>query len=195
MCHSKMNYLVKQVFKVQLNNVPIKSQHGDHVHLDYQSLIFFLINSFGMKEKAVQDSVELVFTADGAQICGAKSASQTAAGIKSMDELALDPVTKELMFVEEFDNNNQPKKLRNYQTFKNHALAERILHSETKVLVNEVLREFFIFGMKFGDVGLEAGGDEPPLRGNMSYDSTDMSFNHKCVARGGACKNKKIFCY
>ena len=83
-----------------------------------------------MQEKAESEGVEFVFTADGAQICGAKSASQTAAGMKVMDESARDPETNELMFVEEFDSNHEPKVLKNYQTLKNHALAEIILHSE-----------------------------------------------------------------
>ena len=58
--------------------------------------------------------------------------------MKVMDESARDPETNELMFVEEFDSNHEPKLLKNYQTFKNHALAEIILHSESKVLVYDV---------------------------------------------------------
>ena len=74
--------------------------------------------------------MELVFTADGAQICGAKSAIQTAVGIKIMDKKALDPITKKPMFFAEYDSNNNPTVLKNYQTFQNHAIAEIILHIE-----------------------------------------------------------------
>ena len=85
------------------------------------------MNNFGLKEKAVSEGVELVFTAGGAQIGGAKSASQTAAGIKVMDGSALNPITKKPMFVAEYDSNNNPLILKNYQTFHNHIIAEIIL--------------------------------------------------------------------
>ena len=194
-CRKKMNNLAGKVFDVQHNKNPTKSQYGDHVQVDYESLIRFLVNSFGLKSKAISEGVELVFTADGAKICGAKNASQTAAGIKVMDPSAIDPDTGQLMFVEELDSNNNPKILKNYQTFKNHALAEIILHGETKTLVNDVFRDFFKFGMRFGDVGLPARGLEPAFKAKKSYVNADMSLQHKCVGRGGACKIKKFFCY
>ena len=79
---------------MQHNCFENKSKHGDHVQVDYESLENYLINNFGLRQKAIEEGVELVFTDNGAQICRAKSASQTAAGIKVMDKSALDPITK-----------------------------------------------------------------------------------------------------
>ena len=114
---NKMNELACKILKVQHNRHAHKSKHGDHVQVDHECLIQYLINNFGLKEKAVSEGVELVFTADGAQSCGAKSASQTAAGIKIMDKSALDPITKKPMFVAEYDPNNNPSILKNCQNF------------------------------------------------------------------------------
>ena len=50
-----------------------------------------LIGGFWLRDKAKTESVELVFTANGAQIAGAKGASQMAAGIKVMDIDTIDP--------------------------------------------------------------------------------------------------------
>ena len=57
-----------------------------------------LIDGFGLRDKAKTKSVELVFTANGAQIAGAKKGSQTAAGItgiKVMDIDTIDPETRD----------------------------------------------------------------------------------------------------
>ena len=40
-CRNKMNELAKKVFKVEHNDDPTKCKHGDHVRVDYESLIRF----------------------------------------------------------------------------------------------------------------------------------------------------------
>ena len=158
-CRKILNKVAEPIFGVAHNSNPTKSQHGDHVQVNYEKMVRYLLDGFGLRNKAVElGGVELVFTCDGATIAGAKSASQTAAGIKIMDIDAIDPDNgdkMEKMFIDAVDDGNNVVLLKNYQTFKNHAMTEIILHSETKQIINDVFAEFFKFGMQL-DRGLPA---------------------------------------
>ena len=120
--------------------------------------------------------VEFTFCADGAEICSAGNATQTAAGIKVMDIDAINPATdNSLMFVDERDIDGNVLSLKNYQTFRNHALSQILLHGETKETVENVFGPFFKFALDFGENGLPARGNEPAIRGKKSRVNCDMS--------------------
>ena len=91
LCRKSLNKIAEPVFGIQHNRNPNKSQHGDHdVQVNYEKMTHFLVEGFRLTNKATTAGIELLFTADGAQMIGAKSASQTGSGIKMMDLDAID---------------------------------------------------------------------------------------------------------
>ena len=99
----------------------------------------------------------------------------------------------EKMFVDAVDDGNNVVLLKNYQTFKNHAMTEIILHSETKQIINDVFAEFFKFGMQL-DRGLPASEHGPAFMPFSPLANGDMSLLHKVTCHGGACKVMHHFC-
>ena len=77
---------------IQHNKDEGRAAFGDLVECDPKRLIKTLIQAHGLIDIArSEDSIEIIMTGDGAEICGTKGASQTAIGYKMIDARAMDP--------------------------------------------------------------------------------------------------------
>ena len=194
LCRKSLNKIAEPVFGIQHNRNQNKSQHGDHIQVNYEKMTHFLVEGFGLTNKAMTAGIELSFTADGAQMIGAKSASQTASGIKMMDLDAIDPDDSKLMFVDKIDANNKVLTWKNHQADRACALTEIVLHSKTKAIMRDVFGDFWKFARDLGQYGLPASDLGPAFMPAKTTATGDMSLLMKITGRGGACKVKYFFC-
>jgi len=83
-------------------------KHVDYVKWDYERLIRYLLSEYCLEEVAANNGgVKICLTGDGAEIAGNESDSQCAVGYKLTDERACDPISGNLVFVKEVDQNRR----------------------------------------------------------------------------------------
>ena len=82
------------LFRIKFHSSLEQNKHGDSVKWDKESLLRFLVNEFGLKEKAsTRGNLHACITSDSATILGKYSNSQFATGIGILDDEAVDHKT------------------------------------------------------------------------------------------------------
>ena len=87
--------------------------------------------------------IELIMIGDGAEICGAKSASQTAIGFKMVCDNAMDPMNPDRRLTYDTLDNNGCRVYRNVQSMNNCYVTRISLCNKMKEMVDVVMRPQF----------------------------------------------------
>jgi hypothetical protein len=187
--------LVDSLFQVQHNET---TRHGESICVNLECQIRFLVEQYGLKDIAVNDGgVQIAITGDGAALTtSSRKAGQTCLGIKMVDRRCLDPMTKQPCFAvtEETEINVEVAAYQNVQSV-NHCFPSAIVSApESRHLVTEHFRDFFIFFNGLRTIGLPANGNEPAFKPFEIICPADMSFQQKITGLGGPCKVMKHFC-
>lgn len=85
---NRANKLVSHTFDVEHDPT---SNWGDLVCVSNENEFRFMLDMFGLREKAESEGIEWALTGDGAQLTNKNKASQTLVGLKATDDDAKDP--------------------------------------------------------------------------------------------------------
>jgi len=167
----------------------IDTPHGPGIEFDMEELVRLIVTSYGLAEiDSTTGGVELAWTLDGAKIT--KKAGHICGGFKLVDRRVVDPLTGSPMFIAA-DANSSYK----VQSRDNCFVAKLIFGKETAKAVQECFRNCHDFVKKLETKGLPARDGLPALKPFKISSPQDLSSFWKVLDKGGACKQKKLFCH
>ena len=138
--------------------------------------------------------VKIVFTGNGAEICSAKKANQTAIVFKVVDRDTIDTGNPGYHLFYSEDESGLVT-YENAQSTHHWFIQAISLANKTKDVVNSVFGPIIQwYNNNIGTRDLPRNGDEPSLKPFSCACSADTSFLQKVTSQGGACKSKQHFC-
>ena len=191
------NRFVKYLFDIKHNEDPLlREKYGDLVLFDKERLFRYLIENFGLMDKATAQGIIFALTGDGAEICGTSAASQTCIGLKMVDMACVDPETGAPLYYKNVEDSEGNMRLMYMGTQSTDACAVAgcVLRNETIEVVTECFGEFLHWCKSVEKNGLPAVGNKPAIMPCQLVGCGDMCFLQKMTGLGGACKVKKHFC-
>ena len=192
---SFINRYIEVLLQVKYDH---STAHGEYIHLDYESLVRFLVDQYGLTDKAVREGILIAITGDGAALTtSTRKAGQTCVGIKMIDKDGCNPITKELCFIlyDTDDNGEESTSFANAQSADHCYPVAIVLSPESRSLVTGHFANFWSFFHQLSINGLQARGHEPAFKPFEVISPADLSFQQKTTGCGGACKAKKFFCH
>jgi hypothetical protein len=167
----------------------IDTPHGPGIEFDMEQLVRLIVTSYGLTDIAVATGgVELAWTLDGAKITN--RAGHICGGFKLVDRRAIDSLTGSPMFLAT-DANSSVK----VQSRDNCFVAKLIFGRETAKAVQECFSSCHDFVKKLEMEGLPARDGLPAFKRFKISSPQDLSSFWKVLDKGGACKQKKLFCH
>jgi hypothetical protein len=148
----------------------------DCVQLNVKELLIYLIQHFGLEEKARASGCEIAITVDGAELDD--YCIHVTCGFKMTDKDARDPLTGKLLLPTMHSSNNA-------------FLITYIIAKDKKSTYNKFQRHIFEFGQELRDDGIPELGWKP----FRVSEPQDMKSSQLCMNHGGAARQIPYFCH
>jgi hypothetical protein len=159
-----------------------KSRFGEMVKLDPERSLRYSVEAFGLKEKAVNEGIEIAVTGDGAAIAtSGRDPSQCAVGYKFIDIDVTDPITNQpCYYTDETDDDGITCRMyKNLQSINTCLPTGMCLHKETQELLThlEGFGSFFNAVKRFEKEGINERQGEPSFKPIKLVCTGDTSVN------------------
>jgi hypothetical protein len=164
------------------------TKHGEVYFINFIKALRLLLKASGLHRIAMTESVNIALAIDGADLI--RDRTHVSAGVKITDPRGFHPVTKQPLLL----TTDEGVKYIKMQSFELCSLMIIADARDTKVLYEDVYKEFYDWGKQISIEGLPTGNGEPALRPfNLTHNS-DMKAAWYLSNRGGGCKTTEFFC-
>lgn len=191
---SNLQEKARRMYEVGQTVCPIKhtpSELGEMFIFDYEPTLRLILKTFQLDEIAQRESIEIVITLDGAELCD--YLTHLTAGIKIVDRRAIDPRTGRPLcsHTEDLLGSAFACQSRNFCF-----IMKSLIGKDTKEAYAE-FSDFFKFFEKVKNEGLPASVHGPRLCKMLVWSSQDMSSLWKCLKTGTGARKKcnSYFCH
>jgi hypothetical protein len=166
-----------------------KTIHGEVFFVDFNKSLRLLLKACQLHDIAINDSVSIAFTIDGADLI--RDRTHVSTGVKVTDIRGVHPTTKQPLFQRTNDDEERYVRVQSFELCSLMMIADA---KDSKSLYEDVFKEFYEWGKHISIHGLPAADGEPALMPFNVTHNSDMKAAWYLTNKGGGCKTKHFFC-